>query len=268
MTGSAPPRITFDTNVCNVINEPTKLPTLVAPEDARKIRAAITDKRIAGFVSEASLFVECLSFPDKLAYLAVAGTPDARPAPDPRTVAMFDDLAKIGIRLLHAPLIGGEKFVDSFQWANDDRFSAEDRHNRFSAFTRPLPRHEPLRQHGQALLKNQPPVPRGKVFNQTPTSFSVSVPQDWAIAIKRAWDRSDAAGQKALRKVVGPMIGEWCDALILGSHVGYGNDIFCTTDLGGNAGPRSLLHQSNRASLNAQGITLMTPAELVKKYNL
>jgi hypothetical protein len=75
MTEAKAPRITFDTNVCNVINNPAKWPTLVVPANAQKIRQAISDRRIAGFVSEASLFVECLSFPDKLTYLSVAGTP-------------------------------------------------------------------------------------------------------------------------------------------------------------------------------------------------
>jgi hypothetical protein len=60
----------------------------------------------------ASLFVECLSFPDKLAYLSVAGTPDSRPDPDPKTVAMFRNLASIGMKLLHAPMIGAEIFVE------------------------------------------------------------------------------------------------------------------------------------------------------------
>src|ERR1700674_4049715 len=140
MTERTIPRVTFDTNVCNVINNPTKWPTLVARDDAQKIRTAISNGRIAGFVSEATLFVECLSFPDKLIYLSVAGTPDPRPAPDPRMVAIFDDLAAIGIELLHAPMIGAEKFVESFNWAQDVVYSAKDRHDRFCAFVRPLPR--------------------------------------------------------------------------------------------------------------------------------
>jgi hypothetical protein len=199
MSTAASPRITFGTNVCNVVHNPTKWPKLIAPDDARRIRTAITEGRIAGFVSEASAFVECLSFPDKLAYLAVAGTPSARPSPDPRMVEMFEDLAMIGVKLLHAPLIGSEKFVDSFEWAADEVFSAEDRLGRFFSFGHPLPRHEPLEQYGQKLLSNQPPVPRGEVFNQSPTSFSVATPQDWAVAIKREWD-GNPAGQKGLEK--------------------------------------------------------------------
>jgi len=267
MSCTKPPRITFDTNISNVIHDPEKWPDLVTPEIARKIRAAIGDGLILGFVSEGSVFVECLSFPDKLAYLAVAGGPDLRPSPDPRMVAMFDDLAKLGMKLLHAPLIGSEKFVESFAWATDDIFNAQVRHDRFTSFGRPLPRHQPLQQYGRSLLAHQPPVPERKIFNQTPHSFSASLTQDWAIAIKREWD-GNPGGRKAFEKVVRPAIGEWCDALIVGSHFGYGNDVFCTTDTGRNAGERSLLHHSNRANLKAQGITIMTPAELVQHFKL
>ena len=73
------------------------------------------------------------------------------------------------------------------------------------------------------------------MFNQGPNSFSVSIPQDWAIAIKREWD-GNPDGRNALERSLRPAIGEWCDALILGSHVGYGNDVFCTTDTGKKAG--------------------------------
>ena len=66
--------------------------------------------------------------------------------------AMFEDLAKLGVKLLHAPLIGSEKFVEAFDWATDDIFDAQERHNRFSSFAKPLPRHEPLQRYGRALL--------------------------------------------------------------------------------------------------------------------
>ena len=239
MTDKAIPRVTFDTNVCNVINNPGKWPTLVAPDDARKIRVAISDGRIAGFVSEATLFVECLSFPDKLTYLSVVGTPDPRPTPDPRLIAVFDDLASIGMELLHAPLIAAEKFVESFNWAQDVVHSAKDRHDRFCAFTRPLPMHKPLKAYGESLLANQPPVPARGRIRTSPSSFSVPIPRKWAVALKREWD-GNAASQRALENKIRPLIGEWCDALIVGSHVGYGNDIFCTADQGKNAGKNSL----------------------------
>jgi hypothetical protein len=100
-------------------------------------------------------------------------------------------------------------------------------------------------------------------FHKTP----MKGPLTWSSAFKRAWD-SDLAGQKKLRNDVGPIISEWCDSLIVGSHFAYGNDVFCTIDNGKNAGPDSLLHHSNRAALQAKGIAIMTPTELVQHYRL
>lgn len=263
MSPAAPStRVTFDTNVCNVIHNPDKWPTLVTPDDAGQLRQAISNRAIAGFVSEASLFVECLSFPDKLTYLAVAGTPDTRPAPDPQMIAIFDDLASIGVELLHAPLIGAEKFANSIPWAKDQIHPIGTRQDRFFKFIGPLPRHEPLVSYGNSLLANQPPLPPRQRVQTGPNSFSISIPQPWAIAIKREWD-GNPNGRKALEKIVRPVIGEWCDGLILGSHVGYGNDVFCTADQGKNAGAGSLLHHTNRANLASQGITVMTPRDLL-----
>jgi hypothetical protein len=140
MSSSKPPRVTFDTNVCNWIADPNKPSQRIDPADATAIKDAISDGRIEGVISEASLFVECLSFPDKLTYLAVAGTRGQRPQPDPRNVAMYKDLEGLGMKLLHAPLIGAEIFIDGFAWAQDDRFSQQERLDRFGSFVKPLPR--------------------------------------------------------------------------------------------------------------------------------
>lgn len=254
MSEAKPPRVTFDTNVCNVIHNPDRWPNQVDPEDARKIRAAIQGCGILGFVSEATLFIECLSFEDKLTYLALAGTDKARPAPDPRAVARFEDVEKVGARLLHAPIIAGEVFIDGFCWADDHVFSQGDRQTRFSDFCRPLGGREKLKQYGEALEAKFP-----STYHGTP----MTGPMTWMSAFKRASD----AGEK-IRSDVGPMIGEWCDGLIVGSHFAYGNDVFCTMDEGKSAGVGSLLHHNNRAALRAQGIAIMTPAELVQHYRL
>jgi hypothetical protein len=258
-------RVTFDTNVCNFISDPNKPGSPVAPAAADAVRAAVSEGRVKGFISEASLFVECLSFPEKLAYLAVAGTSDPRPAPDPRTVAMFQDLASLGMKLLHAPLIGAEIFIEGIAWADDDRFPIGERQDRFFSFIEPLPRHKPLVVYGKSLS----PAATGshRIAVPTKNGFLVPIRQDWAARIKQAWD-TNPAGHKQLEKAVRPDIGEWCDGLIVGSHYGYGNDVFCTTDKGKNAGSRSLLNMSNRPALEAEGIKLMTPEELVQRYGL
>ena len=89
----------------------------------------------------------------------------------------------------------------------------------------------------------------------------------WKSAFQRAWE-ADPAGRNKLRDDVGPIIKEWCDELIVGSHFAYGNDVFCTIDEGKDAGVDSLLYLGNRAALRAKGITAMNPSELVQHYGL
>lgn len=252
MSAAKPPRITFDTNICNVIHNPDKWPDKVDPEDARKVRAAIQNGNIAGFVSSATLFIECLSFEAKLAYLDVVLTDRERPTLDPIAVARFEDVAKVGAKLLHAPIRDAEIFLDCFSWADDVLFSHGVRQSRFADFCRQLSGLQKLKQYGQELEERFP-----LNFHGTP----MNGPLTWTRAFKRAWD----AGEK-IRRHVGPLIGEWCDGLIVGSHFAYGNDVFCTIDCGKGAGADSLLHHSNRAALRAQGIVVMSPTELVQKY--
>jgi hypothetical protein len=82
----APLRVTFDTNVANLIGDPVEYAHLADAQTGQALQGAIKSGIIKGFVSEASVFVECLGFPEKLAYLAVAGTTKPRPSPDPRRV--------------------------------------------------------------------------------------------------------------------------------------------------------------------------------------
>src|SRR5215469_16497254 len=56
--------------------------------DARELRQRIQDGQVLAFVSEASVFIECLSLEDKLVYLAAALTKNVRPQPNRRRVAV------------------------------------------------------------------------------------------------------------------------------------------------------------------------------------
>jgi hypothetical protein len=262
MTTEKSPRITLDTNVCNLVADPEQYASLCSPEISREIRDAIIGGKIMAFVSEASIFIECLSFEDKLAYLNVAMTPKERPAPDPRRVAIFDEVARLGVMMLHAPLIAAEIFIDGFLWASDEVYSQADRLQRFGAFIRRYPGHAPLQALGEAKLKQQK-VPPGSNLS-IPPGYYMTGPAEWRRAFKREWDAGDAAGRKALRKEVEPLIGEWCDELIVGSHFAYGNDYFCSVDRGSGAGANSLLHHSNRSALARDSVIVIAPPDLVK----
>ena len=261
-------RITLDTNVCGLISNPANTDYDKWPDlrnAGKLLQAVIIEGKARAFVSEASIFVECLEFSDKLSYLAVAGTPDCRPIPDTRRFVTFDALARMDVKMLHAPLIGAEIFIKNMSWADDESYSSTERQGRFFKFMRGCSSHlSSLRQIGEEKLKNQPPVPPNRKW-PIPNGFSVEMRQGWAVALKREWDAGDDAKKKSLRKEVGPLIAEWCDTMILASHFAYGNDIFCTLDAGGIAGSKSLLHPSNRAALTQQiGIKIVSPQESIK----
>ena len=211
-----PLRVTIDTNVCNLVADPDQYARLCDPEISRRLRAAIVDGKIKAFVSEASVFVECLSFEDKLAYLAVTMSEGERPVPDPRRVAIFEKIARLGVAMLHAPLIGAEIFIEGLTWADDDVYPRKDRRNRFGDFIRQYPRHAPLQALGEAKLKAQRVPPGSNI--KLPPGYYMSGPVEWTRAFKREWDFSTMTGQRALRKEVEPLIGEWCDQLIIASH--------------------------------------------------
>jgi len=252
--------VTFDTNAANLIADPAQYSNLDEPPGtAGRLRTAIAEGQIIGFVSEASVFIECLSLPDKLTYLTVALTPKVRPSPDLRRIAIYAELTRLGVRLLHAPLLGAEIFID-MPWATDDRVPQEDRVARFQSFIKPYRRHHALVAAGEKRLRIKPlaqrmaGMPSGKILK----GFN-----DWALVLKRDWDDGDTAQQKILRKEVEPLIAEWCDTLIVGSHYSYGIQFLCTMDVGKQSGSTSLFHNSNRANLEAQGIKVASPAQLV-----
>jgi hypothetical protein len=196
-THQSSPRITTDTNVCDILHRPERRTEIMAEADARELRQRIQDGQVLAFVSEASVFIECLSFEDKLAYLAAAFTKNARPQPDPRRVAVFEDMASLGMKMLEAPLIGSEKFIHNMPRADDILYSAPDRHGRFSAFGRLYPRHQPIEAYGEDLRQAQAAARPKKGF---PPPGSAN----WRSALKKAWDDADEAGKKALRRDLVP----------------------------------------------------------------
>jgi hypothetical protein len=69
----------------------------------------------------------------------------------------------------------------------------------------------------------------------------------------------------AERKKARSALNEWADGETLAAHVGYGNDLFCTDDRGGDLGARSVLHPDHRVWLSeTHGVTFVTVAELAE----
>ncbi len=70
----------------------------------------------------------------------------------------------------------------------------------------------------------------------------------------------------AERKKARLAVNEWADGEALAAHAGYGNDLFCTDDKGGDLGDRSILHPNHRAWLSeTHGVTCVTVAQLAER---
>jgi hypothetical protein len=70
----------------------------------------------------------------------------------------------------------------------------------------------------------------------------------------------------AERKKVRLAVNEWADGEALAAHAGYGNDLFCTDDRGGDLGDRSILHPSHHAWLSeTHGVIFVNVAELAER---
>jgi len=81
----------------------------------------------------------------------------------------------------------------------------------------------------------------------------------WMQGIERA--RNDTE-----RKAVRRAINEWADGDAVAAHTGYGNDLFCTNDLGKGSGHRSVLRPNNRAWLQSDyGVEFVTTLELAQR---
>lgn len=63
-------------------------------------------------------------------------------------------------------------------------------------------------------------------------------------------------------------VAEWVDALVVCSHYAYGHPYLCTLDEGGGAGPKSVMHTSNRQWLKDFGIEILDAKDLADRIDV
>lgn len=261
-----PFRVTFDTNVCNVLEDTTKRPDQVLPEVAESLLKAIADGRILGYFSEASLYIECLSLPEKVHALKTAGNMLPRPNAPELVQKRFTRLQKLGLRALRVPVFSVEPYMP-IEYANDEFFTVEERTNRIGEFLRGYNHRHQLVEYANELIQRQPelvhriPPPPAAVRTGANTEHvELFDPLPFVLAA--------ACEDSAVRPVgfntrVGRILRNWSDTLAVGSHFGYGLDFFCTTDMGDHDGTGSPLHHGNRKALADRRIIILSPDELL-----
>jgi hypothetical protein len=257
-------RVTFDTNTFERIVYPEKFSETPA---YHAINAAIKDGRIRGFFSEAVVALdayekdikvtllesarfrsEALSTGNRNITIQIGAQWGMKPPISDKFLDRLRALEVFGMRAL----IGPRRLGDLHPLSGD--LVTYERHQSVDEL---IARGEKTNTVDLALSRRG--LGRAKVINLG-VKFSErngTSGEWWPLGIRRSRNSTE-------RKKVWEAICEWADGDAIAAHVGYGNDIFCTEDMGSNSGSRSALHPINRAWIGAEfGVVFMSLLELV-----
>ena len=262
-------KVTFDTNTLSGIVDPDQQVGAADNAAYQAVHAAIKTEQIRGFFGEAVVTLDAIGRRAKAEVLGAARfvSEHVSTAPnhvtitlgpcwqrvdiDPRILARIEAARAMGMRAL----IGPRRFGDT----RVVRGFGED-------FYEPYPS-------GAAFVVA---ADTAKALDAAIVARGCGRAQVIELA-KSFSKRSGAAGEwwpqglartrsTAERKKVRLAVNEWADGEALAAHAGYGNDLFCTRDSGGDLGARSILHPSHRAWLSeTHGVTFVTVAELAER---
>jgi hypothetical protein len=225
--------VTFDTNSYSAVARPqvarlfTKLrPLSWARWTERLVRVyvqwCIRRGRIVAAIPEAAFEAEVFRNIDRIDLILAIGTPRAAQLPKiPDVRRMIIDKAfEIGFRVMHGGRISyGEMIgVRLDQWAADQRFTATERHDRFSTFLRHFSQFpfEALKTFGErlAVAHGLPPLPPQDAWRQGLAAERVTLLRH--------------SSEKAFYGVVRSLFADWADFDIVTTHFAYGYDLLCT----------------------------------------
>jgi|GEM_PF-1212369 hypothetical protein len=265
----SPVKVTFDTNTLSGVVDPDQ--QFGAPDHVayQAVHAAVKVGQVRGFFSEGVITLDAIGRKEKAAVLGAARfvSEATSTAPnqititlgpcwkhvdlDPRIRARIETAREMAMRAL----IGPRRFGDSLV----------------------------VRGYGEGFYE---PYPSGAAFVAAVDATNALDAAIVARGLGRAQvielakffsERDGAAGEwwpqglertrnTAESKKVRLAVNEWADGEALAAHLGYGNDLFCTDDRGGDLGDRSVLHPSHRAWLSeTHGVTFVNIAELAER---
>jgi hypothetical protein len=264
-----PLKVTFDTNTLSGIVDPDQEVGKANHTAYQAVHAAVKAGQIRGFFSEVVVTLDAIGRKAKAEVLGAArfvsetastgpnqititlGPHWKRVDIDPRILARIEAARAMG---MHA-LIGPRRFGDSLVVRG---FS--------EGFYEPYPP-------GAAL------VAAANITNAVDAAIVArGLGRAQAIELAKSFsERDGAAGEwwpqglertrnAAERKKARLAVNEWADGEALAAHAGYGNDLLCTDDSGGDLGDRSILHPSHRAWLSeTHDVTFVNVPELAER---
>jgi hypothetical protein len=260
-------RATLDTNALGHVVWPERFPKDPRQSEFQKIRDALKDGHLQGFMCETLVTMEGIQRADRAAVLGgtqirttieetfkddeISGiniqmTPEqpARKPLHPQMSALVRDGFSLGIRLLRAPRIGWFRVEDlsGLLYPKETEEIMTERQKRFFAAA-----HD-IQQRGLGFAQAQA---LGEKF-----VAREKVQEPWYFGLGKAKDVHE-------EHAVARAVAEWSDGDSVAAHIGYGFDLFCTEDQGKSAGGPSVFDTSNRLWLTqAYGVKFVTLSEL------
>jgi hypothetical protein len=256
-----PVRVTFDTNSLSGVVDPDQEVGKANHAAYQAVHAALKAGYIRGFFSEVVVTLDAIGRKAKAEVLGharfVSETTSTEPSRimitlgprwkrvdiDPRILARIETARAMEMRAL----IGPRRFGDSLVvrgFGEGPAFVA------MANITNALDAAIVARGLGRAQV-----IELAKSFSERAGAAG----EWWPQGLERT--RSTAERKKARLA-----INEWADGEALAAHAGYGNDLFCTDDSGGDLGDRSILHPSHRAWLSqTHMVTIVSVAELAER---
>ncbi|WP_156919949.1 hypothetical protein [Comamonas composti] len=277
-------RVTFDTNVLDYACRPERFPKDHRQPQLCKVRDALASKRIQGFYPVTMLTIEGIMRKDRAEVLGStklrqgaeelsvtrnADLPDAiraeangadietvtvnftveqsaRKPLHPEVIARVKAAQALGLRVLKdVPRIGAFTINDpnnEFYLDNGDEKALADWTNK-------------VHEVGRAIEHRGLGIAQVKALGQ---NLALQDPGSaWFQSLENA---KDIHQERAVERA----FGEWADGDAIASHIAYGIDVFCSSDVGNSNATNSVLDPANRAWLTtAYGVRFMTFDDLL-----
>lgn len=267
-----PMRVTFDTNSIDKAARPDRHPKDPLYNDYLKVNEAIAAGKIEGFFCETVMTIEGIKRVDRAKVLnstnlkrknepaVVSGNitivpltltaeqPERQPL-HPEVKARIVAAVNLGFKILSAPRIGGFKYTDSdgnWFYKDVDEPALSKRLDKYNEALRAI------EQHGSGI----------SVARQLAATYAkrADVQEPWYKSLIRTKDIHE---ERAVERAV----AEWADADSVAAHIGYGIDLFCTSDSAKSAGKNSVFSSPNRTWLESTyGVKFITMSELAKRF--
>jgi hypothetical protein len=263
-------KVTFDTNVLTRVVTPNLCSPHAGHDDCVTVHDGIESGRIVGFFGESVVTLDILGKADKVTVVGGARVASKSQSDRPRSITV-----SIGTWWSEASV--DQRSVDLIS-------AAQSLGMRALIGPRYLGNSLPSQRGVDLLYENlvfQADVGRAGKINEVDVALAQrEIGRFRAVGLGVEWSKRDGAtGESWMeglgrarndteRRNVHKAINEWADGDAIAAHVGYGNELFCTHDVGSGSGQRSALHPTHRSWLeDVYEVEFVTVSELAKRFS-